>query len=236
MSQRNRGKHPSDDKLFNDKWQQILKKAVIDLSYLLTQGYSDKSSLQLVGNRYRLNSRQQKALLRLSANRNKIAIRDKKVLLPTQLNGKKVAIDGFNLLILLENALSGAYLFKCLDGTYRDISSVHGSYKRVSKTEEAMILVGNILQSLGVKEVLWLLDAPVSNSGRLKQMLLSLAQIHQFTWDVELVNNPDKELAKSENVVISSDAWILDRCVEWFNFGAYLIENQLEVKYIIYAE
>lgn len=236
MAQRNRGKHPNDDKLFNKKWQKVFKEAVIDLSYLLTRGYGDKSSIQLVGNRYRLNSRQQKALMRLSADRNKIPLRLDKALSSTQLAGKNIAIDGFNLLILLENALSNAYLFKCLDGTYRDISSVHGSYKRVIKTEEAIILVGNILKSLGSKEVLWLLDAPVSNSGRLKQMLLQLAETHQFNWKVELVNNPDKELAESKAVVISSDAWILDRCIEWFNFGAYLIEHQLEVKHIIYAE
>ena len=102
MAQRNRGKHPNDDKLFNEKWQKIFKEAVIDLSYLLTRGYGDKSSIQLVGNRYRLNSRQQKALMRLSADRNKIPLRLDKALSPTQLTEKSIAIDGFNLLILLE--------------------------------------------------------------------------------------------------------------------------------------
>lgn len=236
MAQRNRGKHPNDDKLFNKKWQTVLKEAVVDLSYLLTKDYGEKSALQLVGNRYRLNSRQQKALMRLAGNRSLIEKYNSKVLSHNELAGKDIEIDGFNLLILLESALSGAYLFKCLDGNYRDISSVHGSYKRVVQTENSIELIGNILKDLQVKDVLWLLDAPVSNSGRLKQMLLSIAEQNQFTWRVELVSNPDIVLAVSENVIISSDAWIFEKCKQWFNFSAYLIENQLEVEYVVYAE
>ena len=236
MSQRNRGKHPNDDKLFTEKWRTIIKEAVIDLSYLLTKGYGEKSSLQLVGNKYRLNSRQQKALMRLAGNRTIIEQANLKSLSINQLENKIVEIDGFNLLILLESALSGAYLFKCLDGNYRDISSVHGSYKRVIQTEKSIELVGNILQELQVKQVLWLLDAPVSNSGRLKQMLLTIAEKNDFPWEVELVNNPDTVLAVSENVVVSSDAWILDKCKQWFNFSAYLIEDRLGIENIIYAE
>ena len=171
MAQRNRGKHPNDDKLFTEKWQTVIKEAVFDLSYLLTKGYGEKSALQLVGNRYRLNSRQQKALMRLSGNRNIIEKCNLKHISANELAGKMIEIDGFNLLILLESALSGAYLFKCFDGNYRDISSVHGSYKRVIQTEHSIKLIGNILTELQVKEVLWLLDSPVSNSGRLKQML-----------------------------------------------------------------
>jgi len=236
MAQRNRGKHPNDDKLFNKKWQPILKAAVVDLSYLLTKGYGITSALQLVGNRYRLNTRQQKALMRLSADRNKLAQRQAKALSPTLLKGKTIQIDGFNLLILLESALSGAYIFKCVDQTYRDISSVHGSYKRVTKSEEAIVLIGQTLANLEVASVEWLLDAPVSNSGRLKTKLFEIATENGFSWEVRLVNNPDTELVISKEVVITSDAWILDGCAAWFNMGAYLIETGLLEAAVIYGE
>ena len=236
MPPRNRGKHHNDDKLFNQKWRPILKEAVIDLSYLLTKGYGINSALQLVGNRYRLNTRQQKALMRLSANRTKLAQRQAKAVSSTLLQGRTVQIDGFNLLILLESALSGAYIFKCLDQTYRDISSVHGSYKRVTKSEEAIILVGQTLADLAVAKVQWLLDAPVSNSGRLKTKLLKIATIHNFPWEVQLVNNPDADLVISQEIVITSDAWILDGCQAWFNLGAYLIDKKLLAANLIYAE
>lgn len=108
-----------------------------------------------------------------------------------ELNDQIIEIDGFNILILLESALSGGYVFKGRDGLYRDISSVHGSYKRVVKTEEAILMIGECLQSLKVQRVKWYLDQPVSNSGRLKSKLLELSGAQAFNWEVELVFDPD---------------------------------------------
>lgn len=150
-----------------------------------------------------------------------------------KLKDATVEIDGFNLLILLESALSGAYIFKGRDGLYRDISSVHGSYKRVMKTEESILLVGKILSKYKVKSVKWYLDQPISNSGRLKTKLLELSQEAGWDWEVELVYNPDKVLAESKNIVITSDRWILDRVDGWFNLGSVLIENYLTESNVI---
>lgn len=179
--------------------------------------------MELVGNRYQLNKRQRKALSRITASAQAIKGRQTNHVASEKLAGNTVSIDGFNLLILLESALSGAFVFKCQDGCYRDISSVHGSYKRVVKTEEAILMVGQTLQGLSAKHVHWYFDAPVSNSGRLKTLLLSLATEHGFPWTVELDNNPDTVLVKSDDIVVSSDSWILDNCKQWFNLGALLI-------------
>lgn len=224
---RNRGKHPNDDKLFNYKWQPIFKEAVHDLSWLLTKGYGEKSATQLVGNRYRLNVRQQKALTRMAASKEAVANRKSKALAPSDLIGKSIAIDGFNLLIWLESALSGAYVFHCLDSAFRDIGGVHGSYKSVEKTQMAIALVGQVLANLGIESVHWYLDQPVSNSGRLKGKLMNLATTKGYNWEVSLVYNPDKVLVESTDVVISSDSWVLDETEWWFNLCAYLMENGL---------
>ena len=130
----------------------------------------------------------------------------------------------------MESFLSGAYVFKCRDGLYRDISSVHGSYKRVTRTEEAILRIGNALKQWKVKGVKWYFDQPVSNSGRLKTRMHELGTIHDFKWDIELVFDPDKVLAKSEAVVVSSDGWILDQTKSWFNFGAHLIQDHSQEK------
>lgn len=212
MTTRNRGKDASDDRLFgNAHIQQKIKEAAKDMCYLLSRGFAEKSSLQLVGNRYRLTARQQKALQGMSASEQQIDLRKKKTLMSSQLKGNTIIIDGFNLLILLESALSGAYIFKGLDGNFRDISGVHGTYKRVQKTEDALVLVGNELKNLGVTLVIWYFDAPVSNSGRLKTILRKAAEEYKYNWKINLVNNPDSVLADSDGIVISSDAWILDR-------------------------
>ena len=105
---------------------------------------------------------------------------------------------------------------------------MHGSYKRVEKTEEATILVGQILKAQKVKNVKWYLDQPISNSGRLKTKLLEISEVHGFNWEVVLVFDPDKELVKTEHVVVSSDGWILDAAKQWFNLGRFIVENHLE--------
>ncbi len=233
MAKRNRGKHPNDDKLFTKKWQAVFTEATDDLCFLLTRDYAEKSALEIVGNRYKLNKRQRNALLRICASEQSIEKRQSSVVPMANLEGEVLEIDGFNLLILLESALSGAYIFKGRDQTYRDISSVHGSYKRVQKTEDAIILVGNCLKENKVKLVRWYFDQPVSNSGRLKSLLLEISQTHHFSWEVELVYNPDKVLAKSEHIIVSSDGWILDQVEWWLNLGAFLLENHLKRSNII---
>ncbi len=225
MKTSNRGKQSSDDKWFATKWHPTFTNAVNDLSFLLSRGYSNKSALQVVGNHYRLNKRQRIAISRVSCSSQNIIIRNQTKCNTNELKNRIIEIDGFNQLILLESILSGAYIFKCRDGLYRDISSVHGSYKRVVKTEEAILLIGNFLQKLNVKAIIWYFDQPVSNSGRLKTKLMQISMDNEFNWQVNLVYDPDKILAQSENIVISSDGWIINHVRKWFNLGAYLLEN-----------
>lgn len=228
MAQRNRGKQSSDDKHFASEWHPVFKEAADDMGYLLTRGYAANSALQIVGNRYKLNKRQRTAIMRISASEQAINARQQSMCSAEDLKGSIVDIDGFNILILLESALSGAYILKGRDGTYRDISSVHGSYKRVVQTENAILLIGKALKKTGIQSARWYLDQPVSNSGRLKTKLLEISEIHQFNWQVELDYSPDKVLAESDNIIISSDGWILEQDGRWFNLGALLIENYVE--------
>jgi len=227
MAQRNRGKQSNDNKYFSEKWHAVFKEAVDDLCFLLSRGYASNSSLQIVGNRYKLNKRQRKAMQRICCSEHEIKSRQASELKPTQLKNRMVEIDGFNILILLESALSGAYIFKARDGTCKDISSVHGSYKRVMQTENAILLIGEALKALRVQSAHWYLDQPISNSGRLKTKLMGVSEANEFNWSVELVYAPDKVLAKSKEVVISSDGWILDQAEKWFNLGAYIIDNNI---------
>ena len=230
---RNRGKNSNDDVLFgSDKIQQKLKEAVSDMHYLLSRGYAEKSSLQLVGNRHRLNVRQQQAVQGMSASRQQVEHRQSTCMSFEERGSSPIMIDGFNLLIILESALSGAYLFRGLDQAYRDLSGVHGTYKRVKQTETALLRVGNLLKD---NPVTWIFDQPVSNSGRLKTMLRELAEQHGFDWTIILDHNPDKLLAESEAIVVSSDAWILDRTKRWLNLGAYIIEYFVENANIVFA-
>ncbi|WP_298416774.1 DUF434 domain-containing protein [uncultured Kordia sp.] len=237
MTTRSRGKEGSDDRLFGDeKMQSKMQEAIKDQSYLLSRGFSEKSSLQLVGNRYKLNNRQQRAIQGMSEASDKLIKRELKCLQPNQLTDQEVMLDGFNVLIMLESALSGAFLFKGLDGCYRDLSSVHGTYKKVKQTEKAIQLIADFLQENKVKKATWIFDKPVSNSGRLKTILREFADENQLNWEIILDNNPDKLIAESGNIAISSDAWILDNATSWCNMVRHIVDKYIPQKNVVESE
>lgn len=225
-SLKNRGKEASDDDLFGtEKIQLKLKEAVTDLSYFLSRGYGEKATLALVGNRYRLNSRQQQAVRGMSASQSQIEDRKSKEIQSSDLEGKEIAIDGFNALILLESILSNAYVFKGQDGFIRDLSSVHGTYKRVKQTSLAIEMIADFYIKEKIKTIYWFFDKPVSNSGRLKKMIEEIALENQYDWKVELVYNPDKVIAESNWIAVTSDAWILDNASANFNLMKYVLSQ-----------
>ncbi|PIF30658.1 hypothetical protein CLU81_1103 [Flavobacterium sp. 9] len=224
---KNRGKEASDDVLFGTlKMQEKLKEAVADMHYFLSRGYGEKATLVLVGNRYRLNSRQQQAVRGMSASKSQIENRKSKEI--ENLAEKEIIIDGFNVLILLESILSNAYVFKGLDGFVRDLSSVYGTYKKVQQTSQAIEIIADFFIKEKIKKIQWVFDKPVSNSGKLKQMIEEMATLNNYNWKVDLVNNPDKIIAESNLIAITSDAWILDNSQVNFNLIKYVLA-QLDI-------
>lgn len=224
-SRKHRGQHPSDARLFGESQVPKLQQAVRDLSWLLSRGYAEKSSLKLVGDRYRLQSRQRLAVARSSCSRQAASRRRLHALPEEAMRGNTLFIDGFNLLITIESALSGGFILEGVDGCYRDMASIHGSYKRVVETEGALLLAGHALQELGVAKAVWYLDRPVSNSGRLKQMILETAQQNDWGWDAALYYNPDTVLAHQAAPAASSDSAILDAAAQWFNLARFVVSR-----------
>lgn len=224
--QRHRGQNSRDPELFSEKQVEIINQAVEHLSWLRTRGYADKSALKLVGDRFRLRQRQRKALYRAYCTNQARDGRREKELPSRELPGRNFAIDGYNLLISIESGLAGGLVLSCRDGTYRDIASIHGTYRKVEETLPALILIGNSIKELGIEKSFWFLDRPISNSGRLRHLMLELADSHGFNWEIELVNNPDKTISEKEDcIAISSDGWILDESDHWFNLNRYIIDR-----------
>lgn len=204
------------------------------MHYLLSRNYPPKATLALVGNRYQLVQRQLQALQGMSCSAEEMRKRKEKELLPTALKGQTILLDGFNVLIILETALSGGFIFEGLDGCYRDIASVHGTYKKAQHTNEALIIIGNTLQQLQLQKVIWVFDAPISNSGKLKGTCYEIAEKHGFPWEIILDNHPDKYLIDNKGLVCSSDGWVLNECTAWFNLGAYIINNTQNIKPLVF--
>jgi hypothetical protein len=212
-----------DIALFEDR--EKFKLAVQDMYYLLSRDYPAKAALALVGNRYEMVKKQQTALLGMVCSEKELKNRQQKELPAEQLKGQTLYIDGFNILILLETLLSGGVVFKGMDGCFRDISSVHGTYRQVEQTEAVLLLVGHTLQELGLKKVVWIFDSPVSNSGKLKTYCYELAEKHSFPWEMILHQHPDQYLIEEKVWACSADAFVLNECTAWFNLGAFIISQ-----------
>ena len=224
-SLRHRGQHPNDERLFGDKPQQkILREAVYDYSFLLTRGYSESSLPDLIGSRYRLTARQRKVVRRCGCSDQSFHERGRKELNPQNLKGCSTIIDGFNLIITLETAFSGGFVFEGRDGCYRDLSNIFGNYRKVYETQKSINLAGQLLQKYQVTEVTWVLDAPVSNSGRLGQVIRETAEAYGWNWQVVNTDQADARVLQSGCTVITSDAQILDKCQSWFNLSREVIQ------------
>jgi hypothetical protein len=224
-ARKHRGADPRDARDFaEDRWP-ALREAVSDLSWLLGRGYAEVSSRKLVGDRYALTERQRKAVLRCACSDDALARRAARRRAPADLRGRPLLVDGFNVLTTVEAALGGAVVVAGRDGSYRDIAGVHGTYRKVEETHPAILLVGEVLGSLEAGPCLWYLDRPVSNSGRLRGLLMEVASMQGRDWSVELVYNPDPILAASDEVVATADSAILDRCSAWFPLARFVIEE-----------
>lgn len=222
---RHRGPNPEDAVLFLPKVIPDLCQAVADMSLLLGRGYAEKSSLKLVGDRFGLTKRQRLAVKRCSCSEAQTAVRKQKQIPTGELKDQVIIIDGYNILITIESFLSGGFVFIARDGCVRDIAGIHGTYRKVDETLGALELIAGALSELQVVHALWLFDSPVSNSGKLKTIIYELIEKNNWPWDVELVINPDKELVKTDKIIITADSDILDKCTRWSNLAAYIIDK-----------
>lgn len=220
-----RGYVPTDEKEFKGDNLNKLYKSSEDLVYLLNRGYKIKGASTFIGNHYLLSERQRLALIRGISKNDDIKTRKYKEV--NDFSGTKVIhIDGFNTIITLEVALSNSLIIKAMDETIRDLAGLRGTYSVIDKTEIAIKLIGDFLFEHEIEKTVFYLDKPVSNSGRLKMKILEIFKDTELEVEVLNIENVDSILKSKENVV-TSDAIILDNCINWINLNKYIIEKNI---------
>jgi hypothetical protein len=217
-----RGPHPADAKLFAEAVIPDLRSALADFSLLLTKDYAAKSALKLVGDRFSLTERQRTAIMRSTCSDQQLISRRCREVKIAELSGQPIAIDGYNILITIEAAMSGACVFKGRDGCFRDLASIHGTYRKVAETIPAVQLIGQFLKEHNAGNCLWLLDSPVSNSGRLKTLIGELAEKNEWEWEI-----------KTDLTAATSDSVVLDGCRSWVNLARAIIEEKLPEAHLV---
>ncbi len=222
-----RGPHPEDLQLFDPACWPLLQQAVHDICWLLTRGYPDGAATKLVGDRYSLSARQRVAVQRCSCSDSQRADRQSRQVQPDLLRGRAVWLDGYNVLTTIEAALAGAVILPGHDGCYRDMASMHGSYRKVEETAPALELLGQYLAQCATGPCTWYFDQPVSNSGRLKTILQHIAAEHAWPWQAQLVPNPDPLLAASSEIIVTADSAVLDAGPVWFNLAREVVQHSV---------
>lgn len=216
-----RGYEPKDIMEFGPGVAEKMNAAAREILFLTNRGYNTKSACTFVGDHHLLSARQRMALARITSTQTVLEERERKRMIQAP---ESLVLDGFNTIITLEVALSGSLLLEGMDGTIRDLAGLRGSYRIVDKTVQAVELVLNRMEELGVKKALFYLDQQVSNSGRLRGLILDQAADCSIQIQVELHPGVDSVLSRMDNVV-TADAIILDKCGSWYNLNRGLIEK-----------
>lgn len=222
-TRKNRGANPTDDALFSSAQHPLLRRACADLSWLLSHRYAMPSALKLVGDRYDLTARQRKAVERGTCTELQRASRVAKRHDALRLKDARVCVDTFNVIITSESALGGAPVFIGQDTALRDLAGVHGHWRRVHQTAQALASLSGPLSL--AREVTFVLDRPVSNSGRLATWIRAYAAEHALPWHVFLSDRADEAVIAHGGIIASADARILDACDAWVDLPAIVVRQ-----------
>jgi hypothetical protein len=169
----------------------VLRAAVADLSWLLGHGYTETAAATLVGDHYQLTKLQRLAVRRCAASDASVAARVAR----RSERPDRIAVDGFNQLVTVERGLAGGAVLRGRDGACRDVAGIHGTWRRTDGTPAALAA---LTAALGATPARWVLDAPVSNSGRLAGLL------RERGFEVEVVAAADARL-----LALAAEGWTL---------------------------
>ncbi len=230
---RQRGPHPRDSRDFSLAGVATLRTAVKELSTLLSWGYSHKAAVTLVGDRHLLRVRQRKALSRCAASDAACQDRLSRRVKLQAIAGEQLWIDGYNALLTVEAAMSGGVILIGRDGAARDLASLSRHYRDVLTTGPALEAITAMLHRAEVGGVRWLLDRPISNSGRLAARIRAIGEAAGRSDDVDLVASPDRLLKETSHPIATADSAILDRCQRFVDLAGETIEEHVPNAWVI---
>jgi hypothetical protein len=228
------------------------RSSIEDLIDLLDKGYPKKASIELVGNRYRLDHDQRMILYRGVFDTKSSEERLKKLVEPERIKIRPVIIDGYNVLITIESYLKGKLVFRSLDGLVRDISGLYGSYTFSDFTlRSASLLTGYIGEEISRRQGssegdsgpagILLLDYPVSKSGELAAYLRESAAEQKIDLEVEVVKSPDEAIISTSALeknaaVATSDTVIIDSTSRYIDIPYSIINGKFKKEVLDLAQ
>jgi len=205
--------------------------AIADYLYLLERNYPTKSMLKLVGDRYALPSHERVMMYRGLAKQKVLAKRERKksaFLLPRV----PVAVDGFNVCRTVGSYLSGNFVFEGLDGFFRDVSEIHRKKLGWEILERSLRFIIRYLKDHQAGYVYFYFDKPLSHSGEMAALCLSVMNELALSGEAETVFSPDHCLIEvSDGLICTADSHVIDTAkVSTFDLARNVLEKYFQTK------
>ena len=216
-----------DAKDFAPQAIQRLARAAADLRLFRGRGYGVRASLKLVGNHFRLTSRQRQFLYRCVSPPQDAARRRDKLLPVSSISGRKLWVDGHNCLIITESAIAGAVLLRSDDGVVRDVQGVYGAYRMSENTHKALDALSGVLAANPPSELGIFLDRKMRYAQRVQKDWRRKLATAGLDAEFAIVDYADAALreAAAEVIMATSDRENMDAANHVVDLPAAVAED-----------
>jgi hypothetical protein len=209
------------------------KTALKDYLFLRNREYPEKSSLKLVGDRYRLTGIQRIVLFRGITSEAKARQRKAKITTIADLKGKELCLDGYNVLFTIMNYMLGKAVFIGNDGILRDAGD-YGEIENGYIFYKSIEVLMDFIRTCAAASLIIYLDRSIPGSITHKDALQGKMHQLNIQGEVHLVQSADKELERKTGYLIgTSDSEIIDVtlcCI--MDSARYALEKQFKTDFL----
>jgi len=210
-----------------------LRAAAEDLRLLLSKTYGMNESLNLVGDHFKLTSRQRQFLYRCVVSPQEAAERRQKIILPSGVRQRELMIDGFNCLIITECCLAGGIVLLADDGLLRDIQGIFGAFRISDNTNEALERITAVLSTTSPAHTTIYLDQRMRYAKSITDKWQNILVAKKVEGEVKIVESADRALrASSGKVIATSDRKSAAEAEKLLDIPRAVADNSPELSYI----
>lgn len=199
--------------------------AAIDYRYLLSRGYSQKSSADIVSARYLLDRHERELLVRCIHRTDYLReVAGRRVSIE-RLRERSLAIDLMNILSTLTAAAAGECVYLCDDMFLRDIRGSRHVSIETGLLERLYGIIAETLASTGVREAVYVIDKSISHSGVMARGVSEATSRRGVASSYILAERADTTLIdmSRDHIVVSSDYVVIERSREVFDLAGYIV-------------
>jgi hypothetical protein len=199
-----------------------LKDPACDLRFLLDRGYNRKTAINVVSNKYRLDSKDRNILYRTIFSQKNAKERKKKLVRIGEIKGREIIIDGYNVLITVESMLRKKELFLCDDGFVRDVSATFGKHKITKTTSLALEKILKALKENRPEKVVVVFDSKVSFSGEMCRLVRKKLDEFGLKGEAFVSDKTDFEIKNFRGIVCTSDTAVIEKAEKVLDLPSFL--------------